>query len=61
MSPYLSRHVDNDDMRQWAFERNSRLPRDTFQRRRDPDRIVFFACVVLAALVAGLWLGGGLL
>jgi hypothetical protein len=30
VSPHLSRHVDNDDMRHFAFERNSRIPYGSF-------------------------------
>lgn len=30
MSPHLSRHVDNDDMRHYAFTRDSKIPYGSF-------------------------------
>lgn len=48
----LSRHVMNDDMRHYRFERNTRLPRDTFDPPKlSVDAWVFIACFIGVALL----------
>lgn len=54
----ISGHSANDDWRHYEFTRRTGLPRGTFGRERDPDVIVWWACVALAALVVGLMVFG---
>ena len=52
MRQTISSHRDNDDMRHFFFERDSKLPHGTFGSRKwTPDRFVVVACVVLAVLL----------
>ena len=51
MSPYLSRHVDNDSHRHFEFVRNSRLPRNTFARDPMDVFIRYRGWVLVAGIV----------
>jgi hypothetical protein len=46
----IGRHSNFDDHRHWEFVRNTRLPRDTFQKKWRVDNIVFVALSILIAL-----------
>lgn len=55
---YKISSLNDHDMRQYKFVRNSRLPRDTFRDdpwwKPSPDAWVFWVCVV-AGVLALVW------
>lgn len=63
MSPHLSRHVDNDDPRHFAFIRDSKIPHGTFADplewcTRRAVRWSFIALLIVGVAVLA-WLGDG--
>lgn len=42
----------------WYFERDTKLPRDTFQRGISADAIVIIGCAIAAGVVAVMMLAG---
>ena len=58
MSRYLSRHVDNDDMRHYSFTRNTGLPVDYFADPAEAVRewFVRWRWLGIAGLIAILFL-----